>query len=504
MSVIKLFDLEHEKQLLSAIIRNSEILAEIPLINEKDFSPTNRVIFQGIKSCVETDKSVNKFTLISKLNALNIKIANEIEPAIYINSLELIGVNDKAAIEIAKQIKKWTVRRELHAIGEQIKRVTESDSDKKAVELVNEVTKIFNDKLDILSGSSENEPKDLYGSIRSFLDIDNSFTKKAIVPPYKIFSDLWGYWDSGATSVIVSRMKIGKSSFWLSTLYKLSLEDKNDEFRALVFDTELTVEENQSRSLAAVSGVKEFRIKQGYYKQYKNERDKVESAASILEPLEKRVQHCFCGAMELEEMLSIARRWAKRNLTDGKRGIIVFDYLKLNSSADFKSQTPLFVKIGEKINALKNLTKELGVPCLCFAQTNRENVDSKAGDKQQNSSVIGGSDMIAQFASNIYLLEDLSPDERANLNQINPGDGTHSLREIACRQRGPCELGEDGYVQYKDQFGKNKWGKNYLIYNFDSFNVTEVTTFRRLMEKKKIIVDVQKEAPEDNSQEKML
>jgi len=249
-----------------------------------------------------------------------------------------------------------------------------------------------------------------------------------------------------------------------------------------VLDTELEAWENHSRSLAAISGVSEFRIRQGWYRKRPEERAKVEAATDFLEPLKQRVFHVYCGGMSLDELCSVARRWAHKNLTTGKRGLLVYDYIKYNSSQDWNSDRSLSVTIGEKMDRMKCLSKELHIPVLCFAQTNRENVDSKAGGRQQNSAVIAGSDLLAQFASNILLLEELTPDERGDLNQFKQGDATHVLREIACRQRGPCELGENRLVPYKD--GKvTRYTKNCILYNFNQFHVTEVGTLRQVMER---------------------
>ncbi len=491
---MSLFNLEQEKIFLSAAIRFPTILAECPHIGERDFSPTNRVIFSGLKATLAAGGECSKFLLAERLSSLGIKIQDTIEPALYVGALDMLGATEKAGLEMAKELKKTTVRRELNEIGKKIQRATEKDEGKSAGDLVGEVTKTFNEHVNILSGTSENEPTPLYGTIKQFLDIDNSFSSRAIATPWPILNDLYGYMDSGSVWLVASRMKIGKSSFWLSMGQQLAAQDKNDELRILILDTELTLQENQSRALAAASGVSEFRIRQGWYKKRREEQTKVEAAADSLEAYNKRVQHCYIGGKTLTEIVSTTRRWAAKNLTEGKRGLIVYDYIKLNSTEDFKSKSPLFLQIGEKIDALKNLSKELNVPSLCFCQTNRENVDSKGGEKQQNSSVIGGSDMLAQFSAMVLLLEELTPEEIAGLKQMGPDGATHSLREIACRQRGPCELGENRLVKYKNAQGKDKYCRNYLLFRFDSFNVKEVGTFKRVVEKNSVIdIKVQEE-----------
>lgn len=481
------FNLEHEKNFLSSVIRHPTVLAECPHINERDFSPTNRVVFSALKACLVSGTEFSKYLLIDRLTSLNIKIADTIEPAVYIESLDRLGVIEKAGIGIAKELKRTTVRRELNEIGKKIQRATEKDEGKKATDLVGEVTGIFNEHVNLIQGTRENEPVDMYGTIRSFLSRDNLVSDKAIASPFATLNDLYGFFDVGSCYLYCSRMKIGKSTWWLSMGQQLAAQDKDDKLRILVLDTELELWENHSRSLSQISGVNEFRIRQGWYRKRADEVVKVEAATDLLEPLRKRVFHCFCGGMNLENIVSVARRWAFKNLLEGKRGMIVYDYFKLNSSADFKSKNPLFIQIGEKMDAFKNLSKELQVPVLCFAQTNRENVDSKGGEKQQNSAVIGGSDMLAQFSANVMLLEELTPEERAQLKQLGTDGATHSLREIACRQRGPCESGEDKLVKViDDRTKKERYMKNYILYRFQQFHVTEVGTLRSVMEQNRI------------------
>lgn len=484
-----LYNVDHEKQFLSAAIRNPLLLAEVK-IDAADFSAVNRDVFEAVRqTAASAGAGYSKFLLIERLNALGAKIGGVLDPKVYIDALDLLNVSDKAALGVAREIKRTSIRRELNSIGRKIVATTDKDDHKKAAELVAEVTGVFNDHINIIEGGQEHEPVDLYGTIGDFLGRDNSVSTKAIPMPFPIMNDLWGYMDIGSCYLYCSRMKIGKSSWWLSVGQQLAAQDKDDSLRILVLDTELELWENQSRSLAQISGVNEFRIRQGWYRQRQDELKKVEAAAAHLEPLRQRVHHCFCGGLSLENLASICRRWAHKNLSPGKRGLIVYDYIKLGG-ADFKSKQPLFVQTGEKMEVFKNLSKELRVPVMCFAQTNRENVDSKAGERQENSAVIGGSDMLAQFASNIYLLSELSPDERAQLGQLNPDDATHSLREIACRQRGPNELGEGKLVKYKVK-GKDRYTRNFLLFNFTNFAVKEVGSFRQVVDRGQLVVDVQ-------------
>jgi hypothetical protein len=137
---------------------------------------------------------------------------------------------------------------------------------------------------------------------------------------------------------------------------------------------------------------------------------------------------------------------------------------------------------------------------ISFAQANREGEDSKAGGRMQNSTVIAGSDAIAQFCSNIYLLEKLSMDDRVMLNQLTPESATHSLKILAPRQLGPNEMGKDRLVKFTEENALTKktvekWCENYLLFSFNNFVFKETNppTFGDMIDRLKITgVNVQK------------
>lgn len=507
-----LYNLEHEKQFLSAAIRNPAILADCSYVNDKDFSETNRIVFNAIQSCLASVgvAGFSAFVLVERLKSLNIRIANAIEPALYINALTLIEINDRAAIEVGRQLKLWSMNREIARMSEQIKDAVAKPGTKGAADLVAEITGIFNAKVNLLGGTDDDEPKDLYGSAHKLLEQQNSYDIRSITPPLRIYQDLWGSFDPGQFYAVVARLKVGKSTFALSVLQQIAMADSAGEFTALYLDTELTTEEVQCRAIASLSGVKEYYIRHKIYRRHKDMREKVEQAIELMRPLWARVDHLYIGGKDLDYQLSAARRWAHKKVkTTGKKGMIVHDYIKTGSARDFRSQQSLSILIGEKADGLKNLSKELELPILGFVQANRENEDSKAGGRIQNSSVVAGSDMIAQFATNVHLLERLTPEQRTFLGQLTPDSATHSLKIIAPRQLGPNELGLDRLVKYQEmQHNRqmvDRHCENYLLMSFHNFVVSERGTFYDAIERNKITgVNVQPAAAPTPEDQKML
>lgn len=486
------FNKEAEKVVLSRLLKNPSLRADIRQIAPADMSPeVNRAVLNAIDACIASGIEWSEFLVIDRLNSLGIKLGGVLEPGVYISSLTLLDVTDAAAIGMAKTIKKWTVRRELHAIGKQIVALTtEDNADKGAAALVDDVTAVFNDHVNLIEGSKEHEPVDLYATMPAFVNEETTFDSGSIPSPFPLYNDLYGYFDPQSIYCWIARMKVGKSSFAMSMFQQMALACKDDSFRALVLDTEMSTAEVQSRILSSLSGVKEFYIRHKLYKQtkYRHMKASVEKALDTMSPLWGKIEHLHIGGWSLENQISATRRWAHKNLRGSKRGIVALDYFKLNSSADFSSKTSRDILLGGKVDAYKCLIKDINVPLVAFAQANREGEDTKQGSRLSNSSVIGGSDMIAQFCSNIYLLEKLSAEERASLNQLTPESATHSLKLIAPRQLGPNELGNDCLVKYTEvnpttRKSYDRWCENHLLLSFNQFRFSEVGTFKDVYER---------------------
>lgn len=484
-----LFKLESEKQFLSAAIRFPAILAECPL-NERDFSPVNRVVFSALKACVASNAEFSHHILVDRLSSYGIKIADSIDPGVYIGALVGLGVVEKAGIGIAKELKRTTVRRELHEIGRKIQAATAQDiatgdkEPKKAAELLAEVTGIFNEHVNVVSGSKEHEPLDLYATMDKFINEETSFDTGSVPSPFKLYNDLYGWFDPASIYLFVARLKVGKSALAMSMFQQMAQADTNNSLRALILDTEMSTEEVQSRILSSLSGVKEFYIRHKIYRKHKHMRDKVDEAYERMKPIWGRIEHVFIGGWSLEAQTSAARRWAHKRLRNGEQGIMALDYFKMSNSAEFNSKQSRDILLGAKVDCYKNLVKELRIPLVAFCQANRDGEDSKAGSRIQNSSVVAGSDMIAAFCSNIYLIEKLSPEQRAALGQLASGSATHSLKLIAPRQLGPNELGHDKLVKYKD--GKaDRWCENHILLSFENFVFKEVGMFADIYERNK-------------------
>lgn len=478
-----IYNVEFEKILLSYIIKDYTILGEIPTINEKDFTPNvNRIVFQAIQACLASDKkNFSKFILIEKLNTLNIKIGDDILPATYINALDLLGrdVSAEAAIGVAKKIKAVTVRRSLNQAAQKIMDMTKVDDGSKTIDLVNSVNQVFNKQINIIEEGTGNEPIDLFATAEQNIEHNLGVgDKKDVIPPYDLYSDMYGSFDAGGLHVYCSRMGIGKSTWLMNILEKTISND--DNLIALLLDSELEGERVQRRMISSLSGVNEYFLRNGTYRNNSEMYEKVKIALKRVGPWSGKLYHHYIGGVPLESQISFCKRWYEKYVSlTGKKAIIAVDYFKMGSIDNYNSQMKDYQMLGVKADAYKQLATELEIPIIAAVQTNRTNTYNGFGSKVENSSIVAGSDEIARVCSNLFLLQQLSVDEKLSFGEP---DAALTLKALKTRQLGPNNKRLNNLVKYMDN-GRVKFCENYLVYSNNYFNIKEMCSFQDIVKK---------------------
>lgn len=481
-----LYNLEHEKTVLSAIILYPGILSDIYEINEKDFSSTNRVVFQAIKSIVSKGNSLNKFILIETLKSLNIKIANSIEPATYIDSLEMLSVPYKAGIEIAKELKKTSIRRELNNLGKEIQLFTEKDSGKKAVEMITEANAIFNKKINLVNSNREDEPVDLFGTAEEYITkLGENPHIDGIQNPFPINRSLYGDLYKKSLQCLVARPKTGKSTWLMAQAIQCAQQDQDDEFICLILDSEMPSDQVQRRAISSISKVGDYFLRTGYYKNNEEMRLKVEVAYKTFIPLKKKIHHIYCGAQSIDQIISTIRRFHNKHVNFDKRKkfLICYDYLKLSySDAADLQKTKDYLLVGQKIDKLKDVISELDCPLYIAAQANRKGEGKYDSGKQSDGNIVGLSDEISKLSSGVFLLSKLSVED---IIMLGDQDITHSLECLYQRDAGPNPDFE--LVKYQDTKGAIRYQTNRIYYQFEHFSIQEKYDLRQLIKNKSLV-----------------
>lgn len=481
-----LFNVEFEKQFLSSLVLNPhEVWSETNhFISDKDLSAGHKPVFQIVRNLIENGQEINKYIIAQSLINLNIKIFDVMNPEKYVlEVLTILDIDIKTGIQAAKEIKKYSIKRELVETGLKIQKIAESDENRKIIDIVNECNNIFSKKINVLSAGNGLEPQDLFGTAESNIENEEGIgSKNDIIPPYELYQDMFGDFDAGGLHVFCSRMGVGKSTWLMNILEQCILRD--DDCIALLLDTELENERVQRRMISSLSGINEYFIKNKSYKRNKEMYDKVKAAFERIKPLKGRLDHTYIGGIDLQTQLSICRTWYQKNVVGrNKRAIIALDYFKLGSVDNYDTSLKDYQLLGLKADSYKQLATELQLPVLAAVQTNRNNEKTNFGQKIENTAVVAGSDEIARFCSNMFLLQRLTVDEKASYNT----EADLSLKSLKTRQLGPDLKNLNTLVKYEGSSGKIRYSENFLLYSAKNFKIEEICSFADIVKKNKLV-----------------
>ena len=107
---------ELEKQLLAGLINHPDLFISLSsFISEEDFysetSQVNKTIFCIIKNAIEQGSKIDYVMLSERASSLGVSFEDNISIADYIQALSLRKTNKDSIIDVAKDLKKLSVRR---------------------------------------------------------------------------------------------------------------------------------------------------------------------------------------------------------------------------------------------------------------------------------------------------------------------------------------------------------------------------------------------------------
>jgi len=209
-------------------------------------------------------------------------------------------------------------------------------------------------------------------------------------------------------------------------------------------DTELSQEQHWIRLLGIISGVDMNEIKTGQFAKDPEKLAKVRDAEERIKKVPYKYE-CI-GHRSFEDALAILRRWVNKHVgidENGRRNdcLIIYDYIKLLSEDGLEKNMAEYQKLGFLVTALKNFLIRYDVPCLAFAQLNRDGID---GD---STAAMAGSDRILMYCSSLAFFKPKTLEEMA----IGTKYGNRKMHVVAARN-GP---GTDEETYLHMQFDKN-------------------------------------------------
>lgn len=469
-----LYSLQIEKHVLGGLIQNPSVVSDVDgFLGERDFvAEPHNVIFSCLRSAYLNNEKLDKVLLAQKIKNLGISFKDKIDIFDYIESISFTPINPKATIKACQELAKLRAFRDIESTCDRMKEVVNKSVHLELEEVVSTVDAIYGDQINAFS--IEDEPDDMFSNIYDLVEErgNNPVTEVGLATPYPEFNRMYGGLRDGNVYAIASRPGQGKTS-WLS---HLACEmGRIHSIPILILDTEMTKEEIQFRNAASFSGVPLWYLETGNWRKNPEMVDKVRS---ILQGLSKtyRVYHYHVGNKNIDQVMSIMRRWYLKVVGRGKKALIVYDYLKITTEKVGNNWAEYQV-LGDKVDKIKRISLELSVPIFTAIQMNRsgENSGRTSNNVVDDATAIAVSDRLSWFGTYLAIFRRKTEDE---MTLDTPESGTHKLIELKARYQGREAAGHHDLILRNFPDGSRKYVRNYINFDVQNFNVAECGSLR--------------------------
>lgn len=489
-----IYSLQVEKHTISGIIKYPDIFSDIaPYVTEKDFfDDIHSTIFLVIKSLFEKGEKWDKVLLAEKIKNLGVSFKDEINIYDYIDNLSYIPITKPATVDAAKELVKIRIRRDLDATGDEIKTFVKTNGNLSVDEIIGAIDAIYGKKASIYT--PEDQPVNLYLGLEEMVEErgNKPVEETGLKSPYSEFNRLYGGFKTKQIYAFASRPGQGKSTLINDVCVKTA---QINNIKAFICDTEMSTEDTQWRAIAARSGVPQWFLETGNWRKNAEMVRKVRAAFEEVRRLRdgNYVTHFHVGNKNLDQLISIIRRWHAKNVKKGEKCIIAYDYLKLTMGEKVDKNWAEYQVLGEKIDRLKRLAEELDAVIITAIQLNRsgENFNRNASDVTDDAAAIAVSDRLQWFAAFVAIFRRKTIDE---INRDGQQFGTHKCIPLKTRFQGRDAAGHHDLVRRVDENGDPKWVNNYLNFTVNNFDVTELGSLRDI-----VSAESDREAPEDRN-----
>jgi replicative DNA helicase len=479
-----IYSYELEKQLLAGLIKNPNSFIDIcSFVNERDFycedSVLNKTIFTIIKQAIENAEDVDDVIIAQRVQSLNLSFEDGINVADYIKSLALRKISDNSAVKAAKELKKYTIRREIHESSLEVsKKMKNMPAESSYLDIVSSADKIYNSRINYYEIGNDT-PQNIYDDMEAVIEElgNNPIKEFGMMGPYKKVNEIYGsLLRPGNITVIVARSGVGKSTLSLDYCTKVGSEY---DVPVLHFDNgEMSKEELMFRQCAALSGVPMHLLENGTWRKAG---DGIVAKVRAVWPKVKKLKFYYynVAGMDVDAMINTLKRFYFAQVGRGNRMIFSFDYIKTTSERSDKNEWQL---VGEMIDKFKKcIQKELLVdnkPIISMftsVQSNRTGITNNRNSANvvDDESVVSLSDRIIQFCSHMFILRNKTTDE---IQEEGERFGTHKLINIKSRHLGSDIAGALEPVRVGDTLRKN-----FINLEFKNFGITEKGDLRDII-----------------------
>lgn len=471
---------ELEQHVLAGLLQHPETYAEISLgIGDKDFfsehTKVHQTIFRVLRAGLEGGEELDEVVLAQRVKQFNISFEDNVDPTHYIQSLGMRKISRDGLVTAAKELKKFTVRREIVENAREVaKKMQSVGKDHTFDEIVQAADKIYNNQIDSYSVERAS-PENIFEEMEEMVEErgNNPVTEFGLMGPHKRLNDTFGsLLRPGNISVVVARAGVGKTTFCLDFVTKVS--QKYNHIPVLHFDNgEMSKEELIMRQCAALSGIPLHLIETGGWRMNQECVDKIRKVWPQIKDF--KFYYYNVAGMDVNSMLNVLRRFYYSKVGRGNKMIFSFDYIKTTDSTLQKGQREWEV-VGNMVTAFKNLIqKEILSPdgptitMITSVQSNRSGVTNnrRVENILDDESIVSLSDRIIQFCSHMFHLRSKTNEEvQAEGAQF----GTHVLSCFKHRHLGKNIPRALNLVELED--GSKR--KNHINLDFSNFSIREV------------------------------
>lgn len=498
-----------ERQCLASLLEMPDLYWDIDgLTQEDDFQiMEHRCCFILIREARMKKESINSVILAGRLIGMGIsKFQGELPVHDYIDSLKYTKFADIKSGKLGfQELSKLRILGNMYNSAEEIKNHIIKNTNDDLTNIITSSDEMYN-KISNISLAGKSEPIDLYDNFDKYINgLGAEKHQEGVHCPYPIFRDLYGDFYPKSLNFIVARAKVGKSSI-LENICWSSVTNPKQKVKALILDTEMDQQMQRNRRLSNVSGVNEWFIRTGKFKQNPKMVEAIHNAGKLLNKYAGLISYMPIGSVDISYVASVIRRWVRKNHAtqydrDNTQLLIVYDYIKLSGELSNQSYSRLkdYQIISHKVETLKQLANSLDIPILTAGQTNRTNEERVDKSKKiRNGSVVALSDSINQLSDKVLILDRLTTEEMADMNAIYKISPSHSLQSLYCRSLGRFGAEREMVKVLDDQKKNFSYYENRIFYKVNNFNMQELDSLWDLEQKRQSKIDITITNPADD------
>jgi replicative DNA helicase len=425
----KLLDLGAERAVLAGLFSYGlESYVEISdIIDHNSFChQNNQLIYKCIEKILLKEAEVDLPALLSAADQLGfsevIQTKQELQ---YIKSLMDFPVKKENVLHFAAQVKKFEFARKIRSLANKIGRDIE---DIKGDEEIDEIIGIVENPITefLREDDTRDKPERIGEDVDEYIDflVENKCDQIGIPSGFGRYdAAIGGGLRRKCVDLVSARPKVGKSVFGDNVAISVARQG----VPVLMLDTEMSKEDHLNRILSSLSGVPVNEIASGKFSEDEEKFIAVQKAVKQIKDIP--YTYVSVAGAPFENILNHIKRWVIQEVGTDENGrtndcVVVYDYLKLMSSAGISANLQEYQALGFQITNLHNLAVKYDFACLAFVQLNRDGITKESTD------AVSGSDRLIWLCTSFSIFKEKSAEELA---EDGPRAGNRKLVPIVSR-----------------------------------------------------------------------